>query len=115
MKDVFVDDFLNVFEIACSIQGKKEGAQGEKDVALGVVFLNKHCFVHDLKPSKLEHGPTLLRRSVEVRLQILEEILGWKLLVIDEAEYMELFKQGKSKKKEREEYVLSRLQFDEEG
>ena len=26
MKDVFVDDFLNVFEIACSIQGKKEGA-----------------------------------------------------------------------------------------
>ena len=56
-----------------------------------MVFLNKYCFVNDMKPSKLDQGPSLLKRTEELRLEILQEVLGWKLLIIDEAEYMSLF------------------------
>ena len=61
-------------------------------MAIGVTFLNKHCFVNDLKKSKMEEGPQLLRRSVELKMEILEQILGWTMLVLDEDEYMELFR-----------------------
>lgn len=81
-------------------------------MAIGVTFLNKHCFVNDLKPSKVEKGPQLLKRSIELKMEVQEQILGWTMLVLDESEYMELFNQGKEAKQAREEYVMSRLHID---
>ena len=77
-------------------------------MAIGVTFHNAHCQVTDLKPIKSE-GNTLVKRSVEMKLEILEQVLGWDLLVVDEAEYMELFRRGKEAKEEREAYILDRL------
>jgi len=36
------------------------------------------------------------------------------MLVVDEAEYMELFNQGKEAKEEREAYILDRLNIGQE-
>ena len=89
LPEPLIDDFLNVMEIACTV---KYDSDADKNMAIGVTFLNNHCFVNDLKPSKLEKGvPSLLKRSVELKLEILEEILGWNILVIDQAEYLDLF------------------------
>ena len=90
MKDPLTDDFMNVIEVASSIK-EAESDDKDKNLAIGVTFLNKHCFVNDLKPSKSEKGPSLLKRSVEIKLEIMEQILGWTLLIIDEAEYLEMF------------------------
>lgn len=52
--------------------GDDEQEKGSSEMALGVTFLNKHCFVSDMKKSKVEEGPTLLSRSHEIRLEVLE-------------------------------------------
>ena len=101
----FADDFLNCIEVACSIRSPEEDGS---NMAIGVTFLNKHCFVTDLKPLK-DEGPTLIKRSIELKLEVLQQILGWNLLIIDEAEYMELFNKGKEAKEEREAYIMERL------
>ena len=50
-----------------------------------------------------------------MRLEILEQVLGWKLLIVDLDEYQELFALGKSAKADREEYIMSRLQLGEDA
>lgn len=57
----------------------------------------------------------MLSRSHELRLEILEQVLGWKLLVVDLDEYQELFALGKSAKADREEYIMSRLRLGEDA
>ena len=85
-------------------------------MAIGVTFLNNHCYVNDVKlpdrrsagmghrgrstktatnkgskDKRNDYGPTLLKRSVELQLEIYQTVLGWNMLVIDQAEYLELF------------------------
>ena len=109
---VFNDEFLNSIEVALSVRQQSQDSteEGLRSKAIGITLLNKHCFIADLKPLKGE--PHLLRRSHELKLEILQEVLGWQLLVIDEQEYMDLFNQGKQKKEEREAYIMDRIQFD---
>ena len=83
-------------------------------MALGVTFLNKHCFVNDMKKTRLDSGATLLSRSHEIRLEVLQSVMGWNLVVIDLAEYMELFNKGKDAKEEREQYIMTRIKLQEE-
>jgi len=67
IQEPFVDDFLNSMEVACSIRSPTEDGP---NMAIGVTFLNKHCFVTDLKPLK-DEGPSLVKRSIELKLEIL--------------------------------------------
>ena len=63
------DDFMNLVEISASLPDK---------TLFGVTFLNPSCFV-----PCLSGGEPLIRRSVELKIEILTEIFGWQLLVID--------------------------------
>ena len=98
------DDFLNMIEIACSIQPKAFVSGDEKDspiedeedevvgevppILLGITFLNKHCYVPDIYSEKA--GEPLVKRSVELKLDFLKDFLGWQLLVIDEGDFLKL-------------------------
>ena len=59
----FCDELLNMMEIVCKID----------DEILGVSLLNKHCYV----PSLSDPEEQVVKRSIEVRNQILEELFGW--------------------------------------
>lgn len=64
----FVDDFLNTIEVACAVKCPREDGP---NMAIGITMLNKYCNVTDLKPLK-DEGPTLVKRSVEIKLEVLE-------------------------------------------
>lgn len=64
------DDLMNLLEITLT---------GNESRAAGIQILNRACYV----PSLIDHVP-LVRRSVEVRQQILEDLFGWQLLSVDE-------------------------------
>ena len=46
---------------------------------VGIQILNKHCYT----PSIIELEPQV-RRSIDLKQQILEDLFGWQLLTIDE-------------------------------
>ena len=52
----------------------------------------------------------MLKRTYELKLEILQDMLGWQLLVVDEGEFLKL-----KSKQEKEEYILSRLQITSES
>lgn len=64
------DDLMNLMEITLT---------GDDGRSAGIQILNKACYV----PSLIDHTP-LVRRTVELRQQILEELFGWQLLPVDE-------------------------------
>ena len=69
------DDFMNLVEVAASLPDK---------TLIGITFLHDNCYV----PCLAGDPEPLLRRSVELKLEILTEILGWQLLVIDQKEFL---------------------------
>lgn len=68
INEPFVDDFMNTIEVACAVKCPREDGP---NMAIGVTLLNKHCYVTDLKPLK-DEGPTLVKRTVEIKLEVLE-------------------------------------------
>ena len=54
---------MNLVEIAASLPNK---------TLFGITFLNPSCFV-----PCLSGGEPLIRRSVELKIEILTEIFGW--------------------------------------
>jgi len=95
VKDPLSDDFMNLVEVACS--------NPADETLFGVTFLNPHCYVPDLAASKDDKEP-LVKRSVELKLQIMTDMLGWALIVIDQDDFEKLGSQ-----KKREEYLIGRL------
>ena len=74
---------MNLIEVACSIKPASASAEDDTSATLlGVTFLNKHCLVVDLAGSSqaAEQEP-LLKRTFELKVQILQDMLGWQLLV----------------------------------
>ena len=61
--------------------------------------MNAHCFIPG------EEGQ--LKRSFELKIEILTELLGWNLLVVDQQEFMEL-----KSIEDREAYISERLKLD---
>ena len=84
------DDMMNLVDIAC---------RGSDGSLFGVLFLNPHCYVPDLAGGKENY----LRRSVELKIQILTEVFGWTLLAVDQADFQ------KMTNADRETYLLERL------
>ena len=101
------DDFMNLIEVACSVKPTSASPEDDSEAALiGVTFLHKHCLVVDLAgSSQADEQEPLLKRTFELKLRILQDMLGWQLLVVDEAEYTKL-----KSKQEKEEYIMERLQ-----
>ena len=99
---------MNLIEVACSVKPTSASAEDDASTTLlGVTFLNKHCLVVDLAgSSQADEQEPLLKRTFELKLQILQDMLGWQLLVLDEAEFTKL-----KSKQEKEEYIMERLQI----
>lgn len=89
LKDPLSDDFMNLVEVAASLPDQ---------TLFGITFLNPHCFL----PSKEGEEP-LLRRSVEVKIEILTEVLGWQLLVIDQNEFLA--------SEDKEKFILDKIEI----
>ena len=73
---------MNLIEVACSVKPTSASAEDDASTTLlGVTFLNKHCLVVDLAGSSqaAEQEP-LLKRTFELKVQILQDMLGWQLL-----------------------------------
>ena len=68
------DDVINLIEVACK----------EKDELFGILLMNKHCYIQ----SMIDNEP-LLKRSVELKHDILQQLFGWTLLIIDQQEFMQ--------------------------
>jgi len=64
LNDPLSDDFMNLVEVAASLPDKS---------LIGITFLNNHCYV----PCLAGESEPLLRRSIELKLEILTEIFGW--------------------------------------
>jgi hypothetical protein len=86
----FCDEFLNLMEVVCKIE--VEGVE-EEACLLGVSMLNKTCYV----PTLADPGEKVVKRSVEVRNQILEDLFDWDILMIDEEDFM--------KSENKDEYI----------
>jgi hypothetical protein len=59
--------------------------------------MNKHCYIHT------PLNEPLVKRTVELKQDILQQLFGWSLQVIDEQEYLKLAVA------EREPYILQRI------
>ena len=82
VKEPLSDDFMNLIEVACSFPNQ--------EMLFGVSLMNDHCYVPDLSSSSNEVLEPLVKRSVELKIQILTELLGWNLIVLDENDFKEL-------------------------
>ena len=72
---------------------------------IGVSFLNKHCLITDLAGNSMaDEQEPLIKRSYELKLEILQNFLGWQLLIVDEVEFSRL-----GSKAEKEQYIMDRL------
>ena len=93
MQQPLSDDFMNMVEVVACLN---------QDQLVGITFLNPHCFIPG------EEGQ--LKRSFELKIEILTELLGWNLLVVDQQEFMEL-----KSIEDREAYISERLKLDISG
>jgi len=50
-------------------------ADGEQ--MIGVLLMNNHCYVRNAE------GEQIVKRSVELKTELLQESFGWRILVID--------------------------------
>ena len=76
---------MNLIEVTVRPNHKMDQTNLSHDDAeplLGVQVMNRHCYI----PSLVENEP-MLRRSAEVRADILGDLFGWDLLLIDEDGY----------------------------
>ena len=53
-----------------------------------------------------DDGEPLVTRSVELKFDVLKELLGWEILAIDEEEFIRMDRDAK------EEYILNKVQID---
>ena len=60
---------MNLVDVACTI---------DQDL-YGVLLMNRHCYIHTLVDSE-----PIVKRSVDIKQDILEGLFGWKLLIVDE-------------------------------
>jgi len=44
---------------------------------VGVLLMNNHCYVRNAE------GELVVKRSVELKTELLQESFGWRILVID--------------------------------
>ena len=56
----------------------------------------------------------MIKRSFELKLEILQKCLGWNLLILDEKEYAEMVHEGgPGAFDRRKKYIFDRLRFDD--
>jgi hypothetical protein len=86
---------MNLIEVACS---------SEEGHLLGFVFANRHT----KSVPELDEGGVFMRlnRSFELKVQILTEVFGWEIVVVDEKEFDSLPRD----KTVREKYIHDKLE-----
>ena len=67
--------------------------------------MNKYCYIQS--PFS-EGGDPLVRRTVELKHDILEQHFGWTILPVDEHEYLSMPDKAK-----RESFILQKIGLDE--
>lgn len=68
------DDFMSLVDVAA--------ADGEQMVAL--LLMNKHCYIRNAE------GEQVVKRSVELKTELLEESFDWRVLVLDQEQFLAL-------------------------
>ena len=92
------DDFMNLVEVAAA------AAPSTDDLHLfGLLLMNRHCYLATPFADPSEDSQQL-RRSVELKQDILSGLFGWQLLVLDEADYL-----AQPTYEERKRYVIERM------
>jgi hypothetical protein len=64
--------------------------------------MNRHCYIQSPFVDS-NSDDALLRRTVELKHDILEQLFGWSILPIDEQEFM------KTPQPQKEAYILQKL------
>jgi len=70
---------------------------------VGVMIMNEHCYIRS--PFAAEGGEEeemIVRRTVEIKKQVLEDMFGWNLMVVDEGDY----KASGTSYEERKKYIM---------
>ena len=75
------DDFMNLVEVAAA------QSAGSDLHLFGILLMNRHCYLATPFADPSDDSQ-LLRRSVELKQDILSSLFGWQLLVLDEADYL---------------------------
>eukprot|EP00347_Sterkiella_histriomuscorum_P005947 403354650 len=77
------DDLMTLINIAC-VSGSKKLNNKPEDIELtGFLVMNKHCYINTLA----EDEP-ILKRSVDLKKDILEGLFGWNIILIDEEDFL---------------------------
>lgn len=94
------DDFMNLIDVAAA------QSKGQEMNLFGILLMNKHCYLAtpfaDSQTS--DNDANLLRRTVELKQDILTTLFGWSLLVLDEADFLK-----QSTYEDRRKYVIERM------
>jgi len=99
------DDFMNLVEVAAAAP-----STGSEDLHLfGLLLMNRHCYLATPFADPSDDSQQL-RRSVELKQDILSSLFGWQLLVLDEADYL-----AQPTYEERKRYVIERMGIKGQG
>jgi len=90
------DDFMNLIDVAAA---RTSGGADSLDL-FGLLLMNRHCYL----ATPFAEDAQLLRRTVELKQDILSTLFGWSLLVLDEADFMK-----QPTYEDRKAYVIQRM------
>ena len=75
------DDFMNLVEVAAA------QTAGSDLNLFGILLMNRHCYLVTPFADHCDDSQ-ILRRTVELKQDILSSLFGWQLLVLDQADYL---------------------------
>ncbi|CDW77722.1 UNKNOWN [Stylonychia lemnae] len=88
------DDLMNLINIACVPQQ----ALGEEQQLVGIILINKNSFI-----STIIDDQPIIRRTVDLKQDILVDLFGWNLMFIDESDLL-----GKTQE-EKQAYIFDKM------
>lgn len=76
------DDIMNLIDVAAALKSSKANEPPE---LIAVLLMNKHCYIQNPFAQKGTNADDqmLLKRSVEIKQEILEVLFGWVVEHID--------------------------------
>lgn len=91
---------MNLLDVAAA------DSRGTDLSLFGILLMNRHCYLATpfADPSTSDEDVHLLRRTVELKQDILTTLFGWSILVLDEADFLK-----QPTYEDRRKYVIERM------
>lgn len=80
------DDLMTLMEISLTPKSHQDVHDDEELPIVGVQIINDACYV----PNLGDMNEPLIRRTVELKEQILEDLFGWEILKVDQSHFEKL-------------------------